>query len=699
MADVLPRAFGKYILERRLGVGGMAETFVARREGEGNVRQHVCLKRVLPAFNGDASFRAQFQREAKLAARLRHSNIVGTIDYGAVDSVQYMALELVEGTDLRALLSHQPERRLPVPLVLLLAYDIAHALEYAHEPRGGGDGIVHRDVTPSNILLSVEGAVKLADFGVAKSLGTATAMTATGVMKGKMPYMPPEQMKGGEVDGRVDLFSLGVLMYEALAGRRPFTGAHDVEVMTRIISGDRPTLKSLMPHLDDALAAVVEDLLAIEPEARTPSAAALIDRLAPFVPPPSFRRDLAQLVRAAYGSEAHPGEASDTVLDEAHELAGLQGSSPSGASAPTAGPKRRAPKAPARPSRPTVREVQSSSSAPTPAPENNQPSTRVGYGLEAGAAPEVVTNDEPGASTTRIGRADPVADGADSKFGTVASTSPGSESGTSESGATESSAAENRAPGNSAAEGSATDRGASERGVSEAQETAPAALLAGEAREHTATAVVARPAKRGFAVAGVVLVLLGAVGAYAAFGPSTESPPDLAAPGATPASAGEQVQPADESQPAVPGEALPVGASPPEPEPQGTTNDETEPTEARTEADSEPNDEPEGPAEPREVSATAMATREGSVASMASSEGDESSMAPDARTDGSMREPSAAAGAGEQSAAAMTPDADDAEMRPARRSRGTITVAPWGEVWIDGRYMGRAPVNARLTPG
>ena len=99
MADVLPRSFGKYLLERRLGVGGMAETFVARREGAGGIEQHVCLKRVLPAFNGDKSFRDQFQREARLAARLRHSNIVGTIDYGSVDEVQYMALELVDGFD------------------------------------------------------------------------------------------------------------------------------------------------------------------------------------------------------------------------------------------------------------------------------------------------------------------------------------------------------------------------------------------------------------------------------------------------------------------------------------------------------------------------------------------------------------------------------------------------------------------------
>ena len=387
--DSLPRSFGKYSLERRLGVGGMAETFVARRDGPGGIAQHVCLKRVLPAFNGDKSFRDQFQREARLAARLRHSNIVGTIDYGSVGEVQYMALELVEGLDLRALLSAQPNNRLPLEQAVLIAFDVAHALEYAHAPRESDEGIVHRDVTPSNILLSIDGAVKLADFGVAKALGTATAMTATGVMKGKMPYMPPEQMKGGAIDGRVDLFSVGVMLYESLAGRRPFTGAHDVEVMTKIISGDRPNLRELAPDVPVALEAVVHALIATEVEERTSDASTLIDQLAPFVPPPSARERLAALVSAAYGSERHGGAASDTQLQEAGELQPSSAprsdpfahtelaSSPLEASDNLSG---------TRPARPTIRQIAGDERRPSAPPITSEQATRFGYGAQEALA-------------------------------------------------------------------------------------------------------------------------------------------------------------------------------------------------------------------------------------------------------------------------------------------------------------------------
>ena len=208
-----PRQFGPYRLVRRLGVGGMAETFEATRTRAEGFEQRVCLKRVLPAFSDDEEFVSRFQREAKLAAGLRHTNIVGVIDAGSIDGAHYMALELVDGVDLRSLLKSSPEQRLSPEVVALIAIDLGYALEHAH------GALVHRDISPSNILLSRSGDAKLADFGIAKALDGAHVTASRGA-QGKIPYMAPERMRGESVDGRADLFSLGVVMYEALSGVR-----------------------------------------------------------------------------------------------------------------------------------------------------------------------------------------------------------------------------------------------------------------------------------------------------------------------------------------------------------------------------------------------------------------------------------------------------------------------------------------------
>lgn len=320
MTDELPRKFGKYLLERRLGVGGMAETFVARREGQAGIVQHVCIKRVLPAFHKDPEFIRQFQREARLAAKLRHQNIVQVLDFGYVGETLYMALELVRGLDLRDFLRIQEGKKLRLEYLGLIAHDLIYALDYAHKPHDGVDGIVHRDLTPSNVLLSRNGHAKLADFGVAKAIGTSTVATATGVMKGKMPYMPAEQMKGGAVDGRTDLWSLGVVFFECLAGRRPFVGAHDVEVMTKIVTNTRPKLIDLRPDLPQELCDVVEKLLSPEPEDRYPNADAVLDAMAQFVPTPKWRRQLAAEIREAYGDTERGPDERDTKMAEVAEL-------------------------------------------------------------------------------------------------------------------------------------------------------------------------------------------------------------------------------------------------------------------------------------------------------------------------------------------------------------------------------------------
>ena len=298
----------------------MAETFVARREGQAGIVQHVCIKRVLPAFHRDPEFIRQFQREARLAAKLRHQNIVQVLDFGYVGETLYMALELVRGLDLRDFLSIQEGKKLRLEYVGLVAHDLVYALDYAHKPHDGVDGIVHRDLTPSNVLLSRNGHAKLADFGVAKAIGTSTVATATGIMKGKMPYMPAEQMRGGAIDGRTDLWSLGIVLYECLAGRRPFIGVHDVEVMTKIVSNTRPKLIDLRPDLPQELCDVVEKLLSPEPEDRYPDADAVLDVIAPFVPTPKWRRKLAEEIREAYGDTERGPDERDTQMAEVAEL-------------------------------------------------------------------------------------------------------------------------------------------------------------------------------------------------------------------------------------------------------------------------------------------------------------------------------------------------------------------------------------------
>ncbi|MBT8467465.1 MAG: serine/threonine protein kinase, partial [Deltaproteobacteria bacterium] len=251
-SDPLGQDFGQYKLVRRLGVGGMAETFEAIRTGRGGFSQRVCLKVVLPFFRDRQDFRELFEREARLAAKLRHGNVVGVLDFGEIDGVTYMALELVDGVDLASLLDAQPGKRLAHEHVAFLGHELAAALEHAHDPRREGsvgdqegNAIVHRDLSPSNVLVSKRGEVLLTDFGVAKAItGTARQQSA---VKGKVPYMSPEQLRAERVDGRADLFALGVVLFEALAGQRPFQGEHDPATIMRILKGERALLREVAP--------------------------------------------------------------------------------------------------------------------------------------------------------------------------------------------------------------------------------------------------------------------------------------------------------------------------------------------------------------------------------------------------------------------------------------------------------------------
>ena len=290
---------GPYELQRPLGAGGMAETFVAVRRGPAGFEQSVCLKRILPGRAADAAFVELFLDEARLLAKLRNAAIVQVHDFGEADGTYYMALELVDGMDLEVLLNalRRQRKRLPWSLCLYIASQILSALHYAHGVVIDGQplGLVHRDISPSNVLLSTQGEVKLTDFGIAKAQGRQHK-TATGHTKGKVAYMSPEQVRGEELDSRSDLFAVGVVLYEMLAGVHPFDAPTDLTLLNNILSGTCVPLSERLPGLPEPVQQLVRKLLAVSAAQRFSSpgealmAVSVVDQ--PFV----LQNQLAALV-------------------------------------------------------------------------------------------------------------------------------------------------------------------------------------------------------------------------------------------------------------------------------------------------------------------------------------------------------------------------------------------------------------------
>jgi len=310
-----PEKIGPYRVLTRLGAGGMAETFVAEKHGPGGYVQRVCVKRIRQGLDADPDYVRQFLAEARIAATLRHTNVAQVVDFGQDGPDYWLALELIEGMDLRALLGKCGGRLSP-DLVAHLGVELASALDVAHRAGGaapGAGGIVHRDVSPSNVLLSLEGEVKLTDFGIARRLDEPKH-TRTGIVRGKVPYMAPEYAESGHFDHRSDLFALGVLLYETLSGQRPHDAPAEYETLRRATAGDHPALATLCPEAPAELCEVIERLLAPDPAQRTEGAAALLDALTPLRGSDS-RRELARLVH-----EHHDGKTPDATVTTTEAL-------------------------------------------------------------------------------------------------------------------------------------------------------------------------------------------------------------------------------------------------------------------------------------------------------------------------------------------------------------------------------------------
>ncbi len=237
-ASIRGSRFGQYVLEEHIATGGMAEVYKARMMGMEGFQKTVAIKRILSNLTDSDEFVRMFIDEAKLAAQLNHNNIIHIYDLGKVDRSHYIAMEFIDGRDLRSILAECQERglRMPIPLALHITVLLASALDYAHKKRDFENrdlGLVHRDVSPQNVLISYQGDVKLCDFGIAKAASKAS-QTRAGALKGKLQYMSPEQAWGKSIDHRSDIFSLGLVLYEMLTSKKAFAGDSELSVLEQV---------------------------------------------------------------------------------------------------------------------------------------------------------------------------------------------------------------------------------------------------------------------------------------------------------------------------------------------------------------------------------------------------------------------------------------------------------------------------------
>ena len=266
--------FGSYLLLKRLARGGMAEVFLARESGPGGFERKVALKRILPHLVDTPDFVRMFLDEARLAGRLTHPNIVHIYEFGQVDEHYFIAMEFVDGVHAGTLIERGAYEKMPAALVARIGADACAGLNYAHNIKGNDNlplQLVHRDVSPPNLMISQDGVVKLVDFGIAKAVSTVEK-TQPGIVKGKFAYMSPEQTMGMKLDGKSDVFSLTLVLWELLAGRVAVDRADPVAAMTAIRDGQLPSIRDARPDIAPKLAAALEAALAVEPEDRLSAA-------------------------------------------------------------------------------------------------------------------------------------------------------------------------------------------------------------------------------------------------------------------------------------------------------------------------------------------------------------------------------------------------------------------------------------------
>jgi serine/threonine-protein kinase len=287
VADGGGARLGRYELLYPLGVGGMAEIYKARALGPAGYARDVVIKRILPAHGDDLDFVRMFEAEANILGRLHHPNVVEVYDFGRDGGLPYLALEYVDGPSLSRVLRtlRAANRMMPAGIAAFVGREISRALDYVHnleDASGSRLDVIHRDVTPSNIVLAATGGVKLLDFGVA-TFRTAGQISKSGTVKGKPAYLAPEQLEGKPLDGRVDLFALGIVMHEMLSLQHLFAGDSDLGTVKKLMEMEIPSPAARRDDVPPALEAIVMRALERDRRRRFASASEMSQALDDFV--------------------------------------------------------------------------------------------------------------------------------------------------------------------------------------------------------------------------------------------------------------------------------------------------------------------------------------------------------------------------------------------------------------------------------
>ncbi len=287
--DGMPSRFGKYTLIRKLATGGMAELFLAIQKSVAGFEKLLVIKRILPSMNQDRAFIEMLLHEARIAATLSHPNIVQIFDVGQFDGQYFIAMEHVHGEDLRSIVRQMKKKSVfefPLEHALAIVLGMCSGLSYAHEKHeldGSELNIVHRDISPQNVVVTFTGDVKIVDFGIAKSDSRVGESTKSGKLKGKVPYMSPEQARGESIDARSDVFSAGVMLFELTTGKRLFKGASEYETLRLICERDYPRPSDVRSDYPLGLEPIVMKALAKDVNQRYQSARELQSDLESFV--------------------------------------------------------------------------------------------------------------------------------------------------------------------------------------------------------------------------------------------------------------------------------------------------------------------------------------------------------------------------------------------------------------------------------
>jgi len=275
---------GPYTLEKKLAIGGMAELFVASYDRQDGFQKTVAVKRVLPQFAGNPEFVAMFIREARLAALLGHPNVVQVMDFGKIENTYFLAMEYVRGKNLAEIMAAL-EKSLSIDQAVFIVSRVAMGLQYSHSKKDEKSGkplaIVHRDISPQNILVSFLGEVKISDYGISKAI-SETTLTRAGVIKGKLCYMSPEQILGEPIDLQTDIYSLGVVFYEMLSGERLYQVTGELEAAKTIPEMKVQPIKELNPDVPDELNRIVMKCLEKDKASRYQNGQELVDDLIAF---------------------------------------------------------------------------------------------------------------------------------------------------------------------------------------------------------------------------------------------------------------------------------------------------------------------------------------------------------------------------------------------------------------------------------